>query len=121
MRLFGRGGLGVLAVAGALGLLGSLAVAGPASAGPNTVAFQQRQWYGETYGTSDYDATKDVGWVDGAVKDLVADGHCVYAQVTFASGDVLTSPRACPKGEKKSYHLEGRGKVTLVKLGKIQA
>ncbi|GAA2909174.1 hypothetical protein Acy02nite_88860 [Actinoplanes cyaneus] len=109
-----------LALALTISLVAVAATAPPALAGPYTFHYRQSAGYGSTSGTSDYNPSTGIGSATGSVKDLDADGHCVFARITFTSGETRDTPRACPKGSSKSYRVTAHGQVSLVKMAKIQ-
>lgn len=108
----GRGIKRVLGAAGTLALtsLGVLAIASPASADQcqNT-----RNVYipgGESHYTISCDNYGHV-IVDGWLKDTKADGKCVQVKAQLY-GEYFYSPRACPKGDVKTFHFRSNVPTT---------
>ncbi|PRY44722.1 hypothetical protein [Umezawaea tangerina] len=42
-------------------------------------------------------------WIEGWVKDTVADGKCGWVTALYADGSTWESNRACPKGNKDTF------------------
>lgn len=49
--------------------------------------------------------------ISGWVEDTRSDGKCIQVKATWSNGTTKLSPRACPKGSKKSFELRGSGKT----------